>query len=289
MLADAGRARRRDDRGRATPRARRHGQGLDRRRGFPCAGTSPSHHDRRPDRGRDRRRPTACRGRGGAGQDQGVGRHDGRTTRGPPAATRTDRPGGSSSGEGVVTAAGVSALGVGSDSGGSVRLPAAWCGVVRPQADDRTRPDHGPLPARRTDERRPHPDRLPRQPTSRRSRRALGVVAGPDGRDAGVAPVRRTRPTRRRAGAVRGAPGRSRVPGRPRGHGRGHRAAVPARRDGHGGTGVDVGVARRGARRDAALLGPHEAVGRSTSRASSGTGTGSGAASSRTWTTSTCC
>jgi len=38
-------------------------------------------------------------------------------------------PGGSSTGEAVVVASGASVLGIGSDSGGSIRLPAAWCGV----------------------------------------------------------------------------------------------------------------------------------------------------------------
>jgi amidase len=39
-------------------------------------------------------------------------------------------PGGSSSGEAVLVAAGASTLGLGSDSGGSLRLPAAWCGAA---------------------------------------------------------------------------------------------------------------------------------------------------------------
>lgn len=39
-------------------------------------------------------------------------------------------PGGSSSGEASLIGRGASTLGLGSDSGGSIRLPAAWCGVI---------------------------------------------------------------------------------------------------------------------------------------------------------------
>ncbi len=38
-------------------------------------------------------------------------------------------PGGSSSGSGVAVAAGLAACAVGTDTGGSVRIPAAWCGI----------------------------------------------------------------------------------------------------------------------------------------------------------------
>lgn len=39
-------------------------------------------------------------------------------------------PGGSSGGDGVAVATGMAALGVGNDSGGSIRIPAAFCGVA---------------------------------------------------------------------------------------------------------------------------------------------------------------
>jgi len=59
-------------------------------------------------------------------------------TRNPWDPTRT--PGGSSGGEAVAVATGISPLGVGNDLGGSLRLPAAWCGVVA------IRPSNGRVP-----------------------------------------------------------------------------------------------------------------------------------------------
>ena len=39
-------------------------------------------------------------------------------------------PGGSSSGSGVAVSAGLTPAAIGTDTGGSVRLPASWCGIV---------------------------------------------------------------------------------------------------------------------------------------------------------------
>ncbi|KUL28368.1 amidase [Streptomyces regalis] len=84
---------------------------------------------------------TSVPGPGTAWQTWGLGRY-GRTVN----PWRHDRtPGGSSAGSAAAVAAGLVPLATGSDGAGSVRIPAAWCGVVglkagngRPPSTDRT-------------------------------------------------------------------------------------------------------------------------------------------------------
>src|SRR5882672_7770204 len=63
---------------------------------------------------------------GGIGDDSANSMHGG--TRNPYNLQRS--PGGSSSGEAAIIAAGGSPIGIGSDSGGSIRLPAHFCGIA---------------------------------------------------------------------------------------------------------------------------------------------------------------
>ena len=107
-------------------------------------------------------------------------------TRNPRDVTRA--PGGSSSGTAAVVAAGGAPLGLGSDSGGSIRLPAAWCGIAG------LKPTFGRVPLT---------GHFPRCGSLYDGRTVIGplattvqdlavtlrVIAGPDGIDAGVAPV----------------------------------------------------------------------------------------------------
>jgi aspartyl-tRNA(Asn)/glutamyl-tRNA(Gln) amidotransferase subunit A len=87
--------------------------------------------------------------------------------------------GGSSGGEAAAVAAGLSPLGVGSDLGGSIRMPAHYCGVVG------LKPTHGRVPVTGH-----WPEVLlgfmhagPLARTVEDVRLALAVLEGPDGRD----------------------------------------------------------------------------------------------------------
>ncbi len=96
--------------------------------------------------------------------------------------------GGSSGGEAAAQAAGLSPLGLGSDSGGSIRLPAHYCGVAGLKPTTGRVPNTGAfeLPGGLTDARtqigpmsRFVADLWP----------AFVAIAGPDWRDSGVVPV----------------------------------------------------------------------------------------------------
>lgn len=64
-----------------------------------------------------------------------------------PADTALDRiPGGSSSGAAVSVATGAALIGLGSDTGGSIRIPAALCGIVGFKSTARLVPTEGALP-----------------------------------------------------------------------------------------------------------------------------------------------
>jgi len=98
-------------------------------------------------------------------------------------------PGVTSSGEAAIIAAGGSPLGIGSDSGGSIRLPAHYCGVAA------LKPTAGLIPvtgayglAGGVTDTRSQVGPMARYVSDLRI--ALRVLAGPDGVDSGVVPVR---------------------------------------------------------------------------------------------------
>ncbi len=154
--------------------------------GFPCAGEG-GRQDRRP---RHDATAVARLRRAGAvivAKTRAWGPRSGdEVVRHPADPGRS--PGGSSTGEAVAVASGASVLGIGSDSGGSIRLPAAWCGVcgLKPTAGRVPGTGHYPRVGALSD------GRTQIGPLTRDVaglERALAVMAGPDWRDAGVPPV----------------------------------------------------------------------------------------------------
>ncbi len=121
---------------------------------------------------------------GGTGGDSWNPLHGG--TRNPYDVSRS--PGASSSGEAAIIAAGGSPLGIGSDSGGSIRMPAHYCGVAALKPTSGLVPSTGGygLVGGLTD---------PRSQVGPMARfvsdliAALPIMAGPDGVDSGVVPV----------------------------------------------------------------------------------------------------
>jgi len=98
---------------------------------------------------------------------------------------RTRTPGGSSGGEGAAVASGMSPLGLGSDVAGSIRIPAAFCGIVglKPTQHRVSIEGHVPLAMH---------DYLQIGPLARSIddlEVALHAIAGPDGRQSLVPPV----------------------------------------------------------------------------------------------------
>ncbi len=97
-------------------------------------------------------------------------------------------PGGSSSGEAAAVGGGGSILGIASDSGGSIRVPAAWCGVAAMKPSAGLVPTTGHFP--RVGERADGRTQIGAMAGSVAALAAvLPVIAGPDGVDGGVAPV----------------------------------------------------------------------------------------------------
>ena len=82
---------------------------------------------------------------GGWGTNQHMG-----TPRNPWDATTHRTPGGSSSGSGVAVAARMVPFAIGTDTGGSVRMPASWCGITGLKATIGRISTHGVLPLSHT-------------------------------------------------------------------------------------------------------------------------------------------
>jgi amidase len=97
-------------------------------------------------------------------------------------------PGGSSGGAAAIIASGGSPLDIGSDTGGSIRLPAHFCGIagIRPTSGRVPRSGHAVGPGGLLDAF------TQLGPMARRVEDlvlALGIIAGPDGRDPAIVPM----------------------------------------------------------------------------------------------------
>ena len=97
-------------------------------------------------------------------------------------------PGGSSGAEGAMLAAFASPLGLGSDSGGSIRLPAAWCGVIglKPTTGRVPLTGHFPLIGAISD---PRTAVGPMARCAEDLALSLRLISGPDDRDPSTVPA----------------------------------------------------------------------------------------------------
>lgn len=155
--------------------------------GFPCAGESGKYRDRRP-----LADATAVARLRRAGAVVVAKTRVWGASSGPDAVRHPLDParsaGGSSTGEAVAVASGASAAGIGSDSGGSIRLPAAWCGAYGLKPTEGRVPGTGHFPrVGALSDGRTQIGPLARSVPD--LERLLAVIAGPDWRDAGVPPV----------------------------------------------------------------------------------------------------
>ena len=156
--------------------------------GFPCAGGETEHLGRRP--AVDATVAARVRAAGAVILAKTCVTETGYSgpVRNPWDPSRTAGP--SSSGEAVAVATGVSALGFGSDSGGSLRFPAHCSGVsaLRPTYGRVPLTGHFPLVGQMVDGRTVIG---PLGRSVRDVRLGLSVIAGPDGRDPSTPPVDR--------------------------------------------------------------------------------------------------
>ena len=102
---------------------------------------------------------------------------------------RRRTPGGSSGGSAAVVAAGISPIEVGSDLGGSVRIPAAFCGVVGFKPTEGRIPETGHMEIGRPRSHLIMESISPLARTVRDVRVLYSILAGPDGVDPTVPPV----------------------------------------------------------------------------------------------------
>jgi len=155
--------------------------------GFPCEGESPERTDRIPVH--DATAVARLRAAGAVviAKTQPGAHHPLHGACHHPLDPRRS-PGGSSSGEAALVGSGASVLGLGSDSGGSIRLPAAWCGVAGLKASYGLVPvtGHYPRVGPRYDGRSVIGPLAPRAVDLVE---VLRVIAGPDGVDPGCVPA----------------------------------------------------------------------------------------------------
>lgn len=102
---------------------------------------------------------------------------------------QTRTPGGSSGGEAALVASGASPLGIGTDGGGSLRVPAHYCGITALRPTVGRVPDTGTWPATRASG---YMDLFCVGPLARRAddlALVLPIIAGPDGTDPYAVPA----------------------------------------------------------------------------------------------------